>query len=218
MSLARFKAHTIYKNAAGKRVPGTTTISGVLDKSRFLVPWANNLGLQGIDSSKYVDEKARAGTLAHAMCINHLLKEAAPQEDYTKHEIDQAENSFLKFLPWTDRHKIEVILAEKPLVSEEHQYGGTMDIYGFLDGEPTLIDLKTSKAIYPEHWIQVAGYSIILEELGYPLNECRILQIGRDESEGFREEIRSDLTAEREIFLHCRKIYELQKQVNKKGA
>ncbi|GAI86127.1 unnamed protein product, partial [marine sediment metagenome] len=37
---------------------------GVLNKPA-LVPWANNLGLQGINVKDYVDDKADIGTLAH---------------------------------------------------------------------------------------------------------------------------------------------------------
>jgi len=218
-SNTQHRAHTIYKNAAGKRVPGTTTISGLLDKSRFLVPWANKLGLQGIDSSSYVDEKAKSGTLAHAMAAAELAKamgnepEAINLADYTGHEIDAAENSFLKWLGWWKAHKIVPVLAEACLVSEAHQYGGQIDCYASIDGRLALIDNKTSKAIYPEHWIQVAGYALILEELGYQVDEVRILQIGRDESEGFHEEVKTDLSIQKSIFLHCREIYNLQSKL-----
>lgn len=211
----RHTAHTIYRNAAGKRVPGTTTISGVLDKSRYLVPWANKLGQEGIDSEKYVDEKARAGTLAHAMCLAELGGEPPVLADYTTHEISQAENSYLKFLDWMKRHRIGTMMVERPLVSEVHQFGGTIDLLCVLDDVTTLLDIKTSKAIYDEHWIQVAGYGLILTELGYDIGEARILQIGRDETEGFSEEARPSLTTEAEIFIHCRAIYELQKKARK---
>ena len=60
------KAHIIYKTSDGKRVPGVTTITGMLDKPG-LVKWANNLGLQGIDSAEHVKNLARIGTLAHLM-------------------------------------------------------------------------------------------------------------------------------------------------------
>ena len=67
----RAKAHTIYKLANGKRVPGVTTVLGVINKPA-LVKWANNLGLQGIDSTTYVDETAKVGTLAHEMIQEYL--------------------------------------------------------------------------------------------------------------------------------------------------
>ena len=60
----RDSGHQVYKTADGTRVPGVTTICGVMDKPA-LVKWANNLGLQGTDSTKYVDALAASGTLAH---------------------------------------------------------------------------------------------------------------------------------------------------------
>lgn len=222
MSNSRFAQHKPYFNKDGKRVPGTTTISGILDKSRFLVPWANKLGLQGIESSKYVDEKAKAGTYAHALILHHLKNEAAPPDpkEFTGHEIEQAENSFLKYLEWEKRHVVEALLCEEPFVSEEHQFGGTIDFYGLVDHRLTLLDFKTSKDIYEEHWLQVGGgYGILLQENERPFEEVRILQIGRDETEGFNEQYRAsdDMTilAARDIFILCRKIYELQKNLRK---
>lgn len=215
----RHAAHTIYKNKAGKRVPGTTTISGVLDKSRFLVPWANRLGLEGIDSSKYVDEKARAGTLAHELILADFAGNPEPDlKAYSQYEIDQAENSFLKALEWKKRHTIEPILSEEALVSEAYQFGGRIDLFCSLDSTLTLLDIKTAKAIYDDHWIQVGGgYNILLLEHGYAPSRTTILQVGRDENEGFSEETRADLVAEQQVFIHCRTIYDLMKEVRYKG-
>ena len=52
-------------------VPGVTTILNVLSKPA-LVPWANKLGLQGIEVGKYVDALGEIGTLAHLMVENYL--------------------------------------------------------------------------------------------------------------------------------------------------
>jgi hypothetical protein len=219
MSNDRFKQHTPYYNKAGKRVPGTTTISGILDK-RFLVKWANQMGLKGIDTEKYVDEKAKAGSLAHAMILCHVEGTKPDLKEYTGYEVDQAKNSFLKYLEWEKRHVIEHILSEKQLISEMFQFGGTIDRYCKVDGRLTLLDFKTCKAIYDEHWLQVGGgYGILLDENEMPYQEVRILQIGRDENEGFSEQYRSwdDLATEREIFKLCRQIYELQKKLNRRA-
>jgi hypothetical protein len=66
------KAHIIYKLADDSRVPGCTTICGILDKPALL-EWANRIGLQGIEMRRYVDDKADIGTLAHDMIEIGLL-------------------------------------------------------------------------------------------------------------------------------------------------
>ena len=93
----RSKVHTVYRLADGTKVPGVTTVLGVINKPQ-LVKWANNLGLQGIDSSSYVDATARIGTLAHEMIQEYLGGPDWDRSAFTREEIDTAENAVLSFL------------------------------------------------------------------------------------------------------------------------
>lgn len=208
------KAHTRYRLANGTQVPGTTTVLGVLNKPA-LVRWANQLGLQGIDSTKYVDALATIGTCAHLMIQSHLNGEQPDLSAFSPEEIDRAENSFLKFLEWEKQHHLEVIFTEHPLVSERYRYGGTVDCYCTLDGAPTLLDFKTSKAIYVEHIHQLGAYQQLLRENGYPVKQARILQIGRTEDEGFTErtETAASLRPHWQLFKACLEVYRLKKVV-----
>jgi hypothetical protein len=216
------KAHTVYK-VDGKRVPGTTTITGVMDKPA-LVKWANNLGLQGIDSSKYVDELAQVGTLAHFMIENHCLGEIPDLSDFSPNQIKLAENSFYKFLEWQDQTGFEPHHNELILTSKEHMFGGTLDIVGTLtkrNNLRALVDIKTCKGIYPEHKTQVAGgYMILAKEnvnIVGPLDTTIIIRVGRNEDEGF-EEVQINKTESalhQKRFLICRELYEINKAVNK---
>lgn len=208
-------AHIVYKLASGKRIPGVTTILNVINKPA-LIKWANDLGLQGIDSTTYVDNLADIGTLGHAMIMSHLTGKELDTERYTEEQIDLAGNSFLSYLNWEKPHTIEPILVEAPLVSEQYKYGGTLDLLAKIDGVHTLIDFKTGKALYPEHSIQVAAYCILASEHGYNVDEALILRIGRDEDEGFEVKPVNNIEANWELFTHCLAIYELQKQLRRK--
>ena len=209
------KAHIRYLNESGKRVPGVTTFIGVLNKPA-LVPWANNLGLEGINVKDYVNDKADIGTLAHAMIFSHLKKEEPDLSFYSQKQIDLAGNSFKKYLKWEKEHTLKPILLETPLVSEKYQYGGTIDNFGMLDDIVTLLDYKTSKAIYTEAHIQVSAYRNLLKEIREEeLKECAILRIGRDESEGFDFIRCSNMDKYFELFLHCVGIYNLKKELKK---
>ncbi len=210
----RVKAHIIYKNKEGKRVPGVTTFIGVLNKPA-LVSWANNLGLQGINVKDYVDDKADIGTLVHEMMFCDLKGEKADTSYYTAIQIEIAKNSFKKYLNWKKQHTIKSIVLEYGMVSEKYQYGGTIDNYCLLDGVPTLIDYKTSKAIYSEMFIQVAAYRQLLKEHGHKVKNVAILRVGRDELEGF--EYKKILTKKINLcwkmFKNCMAIYNLKKQI-----
>jgi len=209
------QAHTIYKDAAGKRLPGVTTILSVLAKPA-LVAWANRLGLDGIDSSKYTDESARIGTLAHYLVQCHLTHTEPALTMYGQWEIDKAENALISFYEWEKSHTIEPIETELPLVSEQYKYGGTVDCYGMVDGTLTLLDFKTGKAIYDEMLIQLAAYRQLLTENGFPVDRARIIRIGRREDEGFEERAITDFEPYFELFEHCLAIYRLQKRIGGK--
>ena len=205
-------AHTQYKLPDGTKVPGVTTVLGILNKPA-LVKWANNLGLQGIDSSKYRDEMAEIGTLAHQMIVDYFNKIKTDTSEYSQSQINLAENCLLSFWEWEKGHKIEVIMAEAQLVSQEYGFGGTIDCFCKLDGQPTLLDFKTGKAIYPEMFYQLAAYEQLLAEAGQLIEVTRILRIGRDADEGFEERSVGNLDKHFELFKHCLAIYNLQKEV-----
>jgi len=210
----RVKAHITYQNEAGVRIPGTTTVLGVLNKP-LLVPWANNLGLQGINVRDYVDDKADIGTLVHEMMFCDLKGNKVDTSYYTGQQIDIAKNSFKKYLDWKKQHTIEPIVLEEPMVSEQFQFGGTIDNYCLLDGVFTLIDYKTCKALYPEHFIQVTAYRQLLKENGYKVKNCAILRVGRVDMEGFEfQEIhKKKIELCWKMFKYCLGIYNLQKQL-----
>lgn len=206
------KAHTVYKLANGTRVPGATTVTGLLNKP-YLIKWANNLGLDGIDSSKYVDGAAKAGTLAHALVLEHLTGEKVDLDQFTAQQIDLAENSILSFFEWEKRHKIEAIWCERPMVSEKMKFGGTIDCLAYVDGELELIDFKTGKAVYEEYFVQTSAYRELLKENGFDAKRIRILRIGRDETEGFEERVVTDSGKYFKIFQDLLDIYYTKKEL-----
>lgn len=208
------KTHTRYRNSKGDIVPGVTTILGVLNKPA-LVHWAWDLGSKGIDYRKYRDDKADIGTLAHYLIMCDLTGEKPDTSDYSEKQIDQAENSVLSYLEWKKKKKIEPIFVEKGLVSDDLGCGGTIDLFAVIDGVATLVDFKTSKAIYPEMICQLAAYERLLMDNSHAVSQVRILRIGRDEDEGFEERTITDLYKEWLIYEHCLGIYKLQKEIKK---
>ena len=208
----KVKAHTIYKLKDGKRCPGTTTITGILDKPA-LKYWANKLGLNGIEVSKFVDNLAACGTLAHKMVENYINGVETDFSEYTPNQRNKAENAVIKFFDWEKENDFKCISSEMIMVSEKYRFGGTCDIYAMLNGQHTLIDIKTSKACYGEHYTQVSAYRQLLIENGHKVEDVRILRIGRDETEGFSDIKVPALDLHWERFKHCLAIYGINKQL-----
>ena len=207
------KAHTRYYDESGKRLPGTTTILGVMSKGYGLMKWYWQMGMKGIDVEKYVDKTANIGTLGHYLIECELKDEQPDLEPFSNEEINAAENCLIKFYDWQEENELEVLGVEKTLVSEKHKYGGTIDLYCKLNGEYTLVDLKTSKAIYDSHMIQLAAYKNLLEENDYKVEQVKILRIGRTDDEGFEVRTQEDLSTEWELFQNLINVYNLKKQL-----
>jgi len=208
----KVKSHTRYKLKNDNVVPGVTTIVGQLDKPA-LVRWANRMGLEGIDTTKYTDEKKEIGTLAHYLILCHLKQIKPDTSEFSPIVVDKAENCFLSYLNWEKQHKIEPILIEEPLVSEIAKFGGTPDFYGKVDSKPELLDFKTGNAIYSEHWYQVAGYDILLVERNLIPENYRILNIPRTESEAFLEEQKTNIDIQVKIYHSLLNVYYFKKEL-----
>lgn len=208
------RAHQRYRLADGTIVPGVTTILNVLAKPA-LIAWANRMGLQGIDTTKYVDAAALAGTACHAMIEAHLKHEVFDESEYDKDTLSIAANGFLKYLDWEKAHKVENVESELQLVSERYKFGGTVDMYATVDGSPTLIDFKTNASgIYDEMMHQVCAYRQLLVESGREVHQILIIRLGKSDQPDMETRYISEWDRHWNIFQHCLAIYNL----TKKGA
>jgi hypothetical protein len=222
------KVHTVYKKLDGTRVPGVTTVLGVLNKPA-LVGWAWGLGDRGISLDGYRDDLAGVGKLVHAMILRHYAPERTfDEKEYSPNDHDRAANSFLSFLEWEKRHLVEPFMLEMPMIDEVNDMGGTPDFIGDVDGIPTLMDFKSGSGIYKEAHYQAAAYRhltnhgfLLSDEnrmipLGYKTERAIILNIGRAENEDFTEVIiNRPQPLEWQIVLACRSIYRLEKELKK---
>ncbi len=209
------KAHTQYYLKSGDQAPGVTTVLGVLSKP-FLVKWANNLGLKGIDSSKFTNKMASIGTITHLMVMCHLSGTSPDLSEYSQQDISIAENCMLSFLEWEKEHKLEPVILEIPLVSDIYGYGGTPDFIGLVNGRLELLDFKTSNAIWDSNFYQLAAYRQIAIEHGHKVERARILRIGRDSNEGFEERLMTKFDNEFNLFRNCLSIYNLLKLMGRR--
>jgi len=220
--MSRDKAHQQYQVRDGTLVPGVTTVLSVLAKPA-LVPWAWKLGRDGIDLAKYVDDKADIGHLAHQMILDYFRDEKTVTDDYSKNQIDAAENAFLSFLEWAKGKRINPLMIERPLVSEVYRFGGTPDLVAEIDGELAVVDFKTGRGLYEEHWIQVAGYYALLgEAMGETPAPTKaiLVNIPRTEDESFvvQEKTTFGLFRHEGIFLAALSIYQLQSEMKAEAS
>lgn len=209
---AKTRIHTVYKDSKGNRLPSVTTVLNILAKPS-LIDWAWQMGTQGLDYKAVRDTAGNIGTLAHYLIMCDIKDEDADTSEYSSADTAKAETCLIKYWEWSKSHKVEPLMVETPLISEQYQFGGTIDFFGKVDGQPTLLDFKTGKGIYDEFFYQLAAYEQLLTEAGQLVEITRILRIGRNEDEGFEERTTGNLDKQWQIFLNCLNIYKLQRAI-----
>lgn len=165
----------------GKEVPSVTTILGIINKP-YLIRWANNLGLRGkaiVDENKHI---LGIGTLLHAKIEGFLKNTEVDTFGYTHTQKAIAEACFKKFLKWKESKKINVIYIEESFVSKRG-YGGTIDAFLEINGIPTIVDWKTSKAISSDYYIQFSAYIQLLEDNSEEPKQVAILRTPKDDGD-----------------------------------
>jgi hypothetical protein len=207
-----------YKDINGMRLPGVTTITGqeLGWNKGVLIDWANNKGLEGIETRKMVDDLADIGTIAHQFVLDQIKGVKTDTTEFSQSHIEKAMNCLDSYNNWKKGKVIEPILLEERLISEIHKFGGTPDFYGKVDGVLTLTDYKTGRGIYDEYFVQVAGgYLIVLEELGHKVEKIEILNIPRSSGESFQVQgiPQNKWDYCKKIFLNCLENYKLHKLI-----
>ena len=124
-----------------------------------------------------------------------------------------AENAFLSYLNWKKAHTLETIFVEHQMVSDTMRYGGTCDWYGLYDGQPWLLDFKTSGGVYDEHKVQTAAYVKLIQEQGYEVVGSRLIQVGKEANLDYQDHPVTEprLGMYWEIFLRLLDVYWIER-------
>lgn len=157
----------------GHKIPGVTTIQGLLDKPG-LIDWAAR------EAASYAIENWAELTTKPMMERAELIRRArfekndAAKLSGTKihhyghqlglgHKVSvpveyvPAAEAYARLL---DRLGVEVELAEAPCASTTYRYGGTLDMIGWspVTGR-SMFDLKTGRGVYQDTALQINGYA-----------------------------------------------------------
>lgn len=118
---------------------------------------------------------------------------------------DAAQWAVMAYEDWAKAHDFKPSLSECVVYSHHHRYAGTLDLYGTVDGIPTLVDIKTGKAIYAEAKMQCAAYVEAAREMGlFNSRRAIVLRLPKIESDPEFEAVEvTDLGYHFESFLHA---------------
>jgi len=207
-----------YRLKDGTKVSGVTTVIGsnVGWSKNQLVYWAWNLGMQQIDYKKTSEKAMSAGTIAHEMIEKDLKNEKQVRpSDVAPEIVDKAETAFLSWLEWKDRMKFTLEKSELSLVSEQYQFGGTIDFIPLIDGKLSIFDFKTGSGIYEDHLLQVSAYRELMREAGMETpGGIHILNLGKEDA-SFKHFFWQSLPEAWEAFLAALKLHNIHKSLKK---
>jgi hypothetical protein len=162
-----------YRNAADKKVPGSTTVLKYVQTmdGDILCSWAAKLARAGQDWRKVRQDAGDHGTMLHELCETKLpnaLIEADKPTAATPEAWEKLKASYSAIEEWWLNKTPKMLIAEEPLVSEQFQFGGTMDACVELDmgngREPWLLDYKTGSMVGAKECAQMASYRQLLSE------------------------------------------------------
>lgn len=197
-----------YRDTKGDRVPGVSTVCGMIDKSGPLMYWAWDLGRKGINYRQYRDDLANVGKLLHEMILAFFLGMEADTYVYSQWEIDKAKNSFQSFLNFISKYKVNPIHVEHEIISDTLRCGGRLDYYGDVDDIRTVMDFKSGKRMYDEQMFQCGGYDLLLEsEKLPPAKQYIIVNTPRSKGEAFEVAFLRNMEPARRVFLGALEIY-----------
>jgi CRISPR/Cas system-associated exonuclease Cas4 (RecB family) len=205
----------IYELSNGIKVPGTTTIisNNLSWNKNALVGWAYNQGKAG---KPLRDQEALdIGSIIHKWVEADIKGKDFKMPDITSEIKEKVENSFMGYLEWKDQVKFKLLKSELSLISETYEFGGTIDIIGEVNGQPSIIDLKTSDQVYVDHKIQVAAYKMLYNEnflMNEPITMVYILKLGKKDG-GFSYHYLPNLRKEEEVFLLLLELEKYRKEI-----
>lgn len=165
---------------------------------------------------KHIKHKQDAGTIGtnvHAE-IERLVKNAIkywggflPEQAIETVNPDVV-TIVLNFMQWAIGNKVKFLESEKRLYSEKHWYAGTVDLVFEMGGKRYIGDIKTSNAIYNEHFFQMAAYEICLEEMGTEkVDGYLVINIKKDGTIDLK--VTENRQINKEAFLHALGLYKL---------
>lgn len=210
----------IFTKESGERISGTTSITGLLDKSGALMGWvAKMMGLYLLEEAKKGNDKITERLVTSAKNEYRRLKQEAADigkmihdfaerwiKEKRKPEIpndEKVRNGAIAFLSWVKEVGIKFNSSEKIIYSKKYNYAGIMDADGKIGKKRCIIDFKSSSGIYNEMRYQLAGYwNAREEEIGKKYDIGYIIQFNKETGD-FKvlEIMREEYLRDRKAFL-----------------
>ena len=192
--------YIVYVDGKPTKPPSVTKITGIIDKSGPLVNWAVNMALdvckENIAPKEWYSQEELNSIWAQSKKAHYVKKQEAADIGTNTHKwLEKFFASQIIDLPpqdadyrpsvdaavkWSEQHKIQFLLTERPIYSIKYKFSGYTDGIALVDNKLTLVDYKTGNNIYDEVWLQTAGYQFAYEEeTGEEIEQRLVIRLGK---------------------------------------
>jgi hypothetical protein len=214
-----------YSTEGGGFVPSVTTILEAYPKGAAYFNWLKE---NGKDADEIRDEAGRRGSVVHKLTEDYdsgkevQLVNASGGIDYKLNEWAM----FERYVEFRKRFQFVTDCIELNIISKELGYAGTIDRVIKMEGETILLDIKTSNAIYPSYWLQLAAYrSLLMNAAGARVDKVAILWLNaKTRTEGKKNDIqgigwqlitKDDTAKELELFNATHQLWQAENGTSK---
>ena len=163
-----------YWTEDGQFVPSVTTILDAYPKDAGYYMWLKSVGQ---DADTIRDEAGRRGSTVHEMteAYDRGAEVSLLTEDgHLGYKVSEW-SMFERYVEFMQRFTPRIVMTEQNFVNAELGWAGTVDRVMTIGNVTMLVDIKTSNAIYPAYWLQLAAYRRLLEEAGIFVDQVAIL-------------------------------------------
>lgn len=113
------------------------------------------------EHTKISKKAATNGTEIHAEIEQYVKSRIAGEKLGT---FDGESISIIAFREWERRNNVKFLFSEEKVYSSILDVCGTVDIIAEVNGKVSIVDIKTSRSIYPEYFLQLCAYKMLAEQ------------------------------------------------------
>ncbi len=168
-----------YTDPDGNKYYSVTTILSILSEEA-IAAWRTRVGEE--EANRISGVASKRGTKVHEIFEKYVDNDP----NFLKDEMPSNIQTFKDMEPIIDKSLGVVYAQEAALFSKHLGLAGRVDVVGEWNGQPSIIDWKTSKKWKKEEWIngyymQATAYAIMWEErTGQPITQL-VVAIAGDE-------------------------------------
>ena len=211
-----------YATPSGGFVPSATTILDAYPKGYGFYEW---LKKNGEDSDEIRDEAGRRGSVVHSLTESYDNgSEVSLFDDNGNISVKVGEWAmFERYVEFRNKFDFEILANEQEFVSEKLGFAGTIDRLVEFNGKITLVDIKTSNAIYNHYWLQTAAYvDLVSEKMDIEIDQTAIVWLNaKTRTEGKKGDVqgvgwqmlfhdKEHIEKDRELFAATKKLWEIE--------